>query len=272
MKFEKSVIINVVFRKILPYLAEFVCDSLKEKDCKNWWKIYVINKLNENSKHNFPHNGSYEECINSLDIQACLNIIIINWRDIFLQKFEKNIFLTYTHLLKDIRNDIDAHYTIKILNSLNDENIERYLDAIIIFMKNIKKDIAEEIQLIKNEIKNEEYNISIRKNNKKVDDKNIKIEKKIINDEVNYLLTKIGKTFFVDYYNLLKDENISTGDIINLVNSDENRDYTEKSIRSRVSKSRKLIFNGLGIDALINIIDSVKIDEETKNKIDDLID
>jgi len=279
MKIDKFVIISIAFRKILPSLVVFVCNTLKEKDDKNWWQQFVINKLNENTIRNFPQNGSYEEYINSLDIQACLNLIILNWRNIFIYKFNnKSMFLTYAHLVKDIRNDVDAHYTIGLMNSINDDDIKRYLDAIITFMTLINKDIAEEIRSISTEYEKEIKNITIPNNNT-INYNNVnnlkynENSKTIKNEEVNFLLTKIGKKFFVDYYNYLEDESISTNEIINIVYEDPARkEYTEKSIRSRTSKSRKIIRNGFGRDALINIIDSGKIDDDTKEKADELLD
>jgi len=268
MKIDKSVIINIAFRKILPFLAEFICNSLREKDNKNWWKQYVISRLNENTTRNLPKNGSYEECINCLDIQSCLNIIIMNWRDIFMDKFKKSMFLTYAHLIKDIRNDIDAHYTIKILNSLNDEDIKRYLDVIYVFMNPINKDVAEEITSFNYDYEKEK-NISNQSNitNKK---------KKIIADdpvniEINNLLKKIGKKFFVDYYNYLEDENMTFSDIKEIVKIDH-KDYSEKALRTRFHNSKRIIKNGLGKEALLIIIDSGKIDDDTKIKSSNLID
>ena len=263
MKIDKSVIINIAFRKILPFLAEFICLSLRERDNKNWWKQYVINRLNENTTRNLPKNGSFEEYINCLDIQACLNIIIMNWRDIFIYKFKKNIFLTYAHLIKDIRNDIDAHYTLKILNTLSNEDIERYLDAIHIFMSPINEDVAKEITFINNNYENEKNNVNVQKkilSEKKQEEKN-----ETFNNELEIKLRRIGKKFFIDYYNYIEDEDMSFDDFKEIVKIDH-EDYAEKALKTRFYNSRGIIKQGLGKKALLNIIDSQKIDDDTKIK------
>jgi len=138
-------IINKAFRIILPHLAEFVCSSLKERDNKNWRQRCAM-------VQNFPQKGSYEECVYSLDIQGCLNIIEKNWLDVFGSKLKINL-RTWARELKDIRNDIDAHYNTQTIKSLNEEDVERALDTMVRFMDPINKGIAEEIRSIKNNIK-----------------------------------------------------------------------------------------------------------------------
>ena len=51
------------------------------------------------------------------------------------------------------------------------------------------------------------------------------------------LIQKIGKEFFLTYYTMLINENLTNTEIINQIVED----YTMKSKKSRVSKSRRLI-------------------------------
>jgi len=148
-------IINKAFRAILPSLAEFVGSTLKEKDNKNWWKNYVIEKLSETSIRNLPKEGSYEECIKSLDILACLNIIIANWLDIFKCKFKnEQKYLTYAHEIRDIRHDL-AH--TKPETTFSDDDTKRALNTIELFMAPIDSKIPEKINpLIKSQIETTE--------------------------------------------------------------------------------------------------------------------
>ena len=88
-------IIDKVFRKCRPELVNYVGITLKEKDENRWWEKYVLQKLYENTTKNLPKNGSYDDYINSLDILACLNIIILNWIEIFKSKLECKISHIY---------------------------------------------------------------------------------------------------------------------------------------------------------------------------------
>jgi len=142
-------IINKAFQLILPSLAKFVGSTLKEKDKKNWWKNYVINKLSDVSISNFPKEGSYDECINSLDVLACLNIIIKNWRDIFKNKFKKdNSFFNYAHEIIKTRHDT-AHITQETIKKFSDKYTKRALDTMELFMEPIDPKIYEKLNSIK---------------------------------------------------------------------------------------------------------------------------
>ena len=84
------------------------------------------------------------------------------------------------------------------------------------------------------------------------------------------LLTKVGMKFFVDYYSILSDNNYSVEKIIELVKVNH-KDYSIKAIKTRISKSRKIISNGYGLDALNIIQKAEKIDDEIKEKIKKII-
>jgi len=156
IEIDKFGIINVAFRKILPSLAKKVCDVLIERDNKNWWKKYVIDKLQKNAAENLPQTGNYEECKNRLDIQALLNIIEYNWMEIFKDFFTKNggkyspkKYFDWVKSLKTTRNDYDAHYTIHTLESFDDNDLARELENMACFMLPIDKEISNEIRSLK---------------------------------------------------------------------------------------------------------------------------
>ncbi|WP_145553071.1 DUF6998 domain-containing protein [Yersinia canariae] len=77
------------------------------------------------------------------------------------------------------------------------------------------------------------------------------------------LLKAIGMECFVNYYHHFADSNLSSADIIEQMHSREG--YTEKSCRSRLSKARKVIGDGLSIEALTLIADSGRIQDSVRN-------
>lgn len=77
------------------------------------------------------------------------------------------------------------------------------------------------------------------------------------------LLKAIGMECFVNYYHHFADSNLSSADIIEQMHSREG--YTEKSCRSRLSKARKVIGDGLSIEALMLIADSGRIQDSVRN-------
>jgi len=137
-------IINKAFRTILPPLSQYIVKMLKENDNTNWWLRFVKNKLSESAVSNLPQNGNLDECAKSLDIQACLMLIINNWKDIFQKKLSNN-HKNWAHELKTLRNDIDAHYTSKTLDTFNERDLIRGIDTMILFIEPINNDISKKI-------------------------------------------------------------------------------------------------------------------------------
>jgi len=146
---DKFEIINKSFRKMLPPLAQYIGISLIENDKVNWWKRFVLNKLSESTASNLPQNGNFDDCVNSLDIQACLVIIINNWKDIFQKKLNNNNHLNWAHELKTLRNEIDAHYTSRTLDTFSEKDLKRGIDTMVLFMDPINKDVSKEIYFFK---------------------------------------------------------------------------------------------------------------------------
>jgi len=137
--------INKAFKLILKVLARYIGKILIEKDKNSWWQKYVLNKLkDENTIRNLPKEGSNDDCIKSLDIPACLNIIETNWRDVFRGKMDDRQ-RTWAHALHDIRNYYEAHYNIKTLENTSDEDISLELAIMVRFMRPIDPEVAERI-------------------------------------------------------------------------------------------------------------------------------
>ena len=77
------------------------------------------------------------------------------------------------------------------------------------------------------------------------------------------LLKAIGMECFVNYYHRFADSNLSSAGIIEQMHSREG--YTEKSCRTRLSKARKVIRDGLSIEALTLVADSGRIQDSVRN-------
>lgn len=75
-------------------------------------------------------------------------------------------------------------------------------------------------------------------------------------------LNAIGMACFVNHYHHFADSNLSRADIIEQMHLYEG--YTEKSCRTRLSKARKVIRDGLSIEALTLIADSGRIQDAVK--------
>jgi hypothetical protein len=70
------------------------------------------------------------------------------------------------------------------------------------------------------------------------------------------LLNSIGKEVFVQYFDLFQNSQVSTGEVVGKLPSK----YTEKSRRSRTSKARRIIREGLAREALAIIAESDRVD------------
>ncbi len=82
-------------------------------------------------------------------------------------------------------------------------------------------------------------------------------------------LKAIGMECFVNYYHHFADSNLSSADIIEQMHLCEG--YTEKSCRTRISKARKVIRDGLSIEALTLIAHSGRIQDSLKKDVLELI-
>ena len=76
-------------------------------------------------------------------------------------------------------------------------------------------------------------------------------------DQLERSLRSIGKGCFVEYFCQFADQNLSNGDVIEMLMLQEG--YTETGSRTRVSQARRIIESGRTEDALRNVIQSERI-------------
>ena len=130
---------NITLCEILaPYIAIELSSRYKE----NWWRDGVLDFLYEDQKRNLPSGGEFGELVDSLDVQRCLLLIDIHWREIFSKKLSIN-HLNWVKELKNIRNQwahtdwkvFDDSYTARALDTmarlceqLDDENTDKLRD------------------------------------------------------------------------------------------------------------------------------------------------
>lgn len=81
------------------------------------------------------------------------------------------------------------------------------------------------------------------------------------------LLNSIGKSTFVRYYRQFSDRSLSHEDLIELLP----KDYTLKARRTRVSKARRILDEGLQRQALDLIAKSERVDEQTAHSARELL-
>jgi len=79
---------------------------------------------------------------------------------------------------------------------------------------------------------------------------------------IEQLLNGIGIKIFVEYFQYFNNDDLDTSDIIEILPNS----YTEKSRRSRISKARTIIKNHRLKEALNYILNSMRVDEEIKEK------
>ena len=133
------------FGFIQPVLPIFIGKTLQTIDKNGWWQNLVIKKLllNSTSTKDLPKNGSYDECIDSLDTSLSLKIIIGNWHDIFKQKI-KDIKLSWVHELVEVRNDV-SHWNNNKGRGYKFESIKHTLNVMKLFMDSIDKNASSQI-------------------------------------------------------------------------------------------------------------------------------
>lgn len=85
------------------------------------------------------------------------------------------------------------------------------------------------------------------------------VEMETSSDGIEILLNKIGKKVFVDYYEVFKEDNDPEIAL-------ETEGFTLTSRRSRSSSARSIFKNNFQIMALTNIINSDRVDVETREK------
>ena len=148
----KHEILNKALDFIQPVLPNFVGRILQNADKIDWWKNLVLNKLQPIHTRDLPRSGSYDECINRMDILLCFRIIKENWYDIFKNYFKKRE-LSWVHELIDIRNDT-AHWDNEKADNYTFELIEHALSVMKLFMLSVDLNASNQISAIISELEN----------------------------------------------------------------------------------------------------------------------
>lgn len=81
-------------------------------------------------------------------------------------------------------------------------------------------------------------------------------------------ISSIGKSCFVEYFEMFSNKAISNEDAVDMVMKNEN--YEESGAKTRVSQSRHTISSGRAKDALIIIATSQRVPKTVSDKAADL--
>ena len=124
---------NTILREIL---AAYIARELSAAYKNDWWRLGVLNHLVESKKGNLPASGDYATLTDAMDIQLCLLLLDIHWRDIFSKKLSINHY-SWAKELNTVRNQwahtdwkyFDDSHTVRALDTmarlceqLDDEN------------------------------------------------------------------------------------------------------------------------------------------------------
>lgn len=125
-----------------PMLAAFIAQKLERYFVnRNWWQWGVLDVLYENQKRDLPHDGSYAELTDRMDVQLCLTLIDIHWDRIFSAKMPRNA-LNWIKELKTLRNEW-AHPS---QNSFDDAATMRALDTMALLSDVFDEDTASKLR------------------------------------------------------------------------------------------------------------------------------
>ena len=128
-----------------PMLAAFVAQNLERHfSNQNWWQWGVLDLLYPEQKRHLPHDGSYAELTDRMDMQLCLTLIDIHWDKIFSLKMPPTT-RSRVKELKSIRNQW-AHKT----SGFDDMETIRALDTMALVSEAFDADTANELRAMWN--------------------------------------------------------------------------------------------------------------------------
>ena len=128
-----------------PMLSAFVAQKLSQHfGTENWWQRGVLDVLYPDQKRFLPTAGTYEELTDALDMQLCILLIDIHWREIFSVGLSRNYF-HYIKELKGIRNTW-AHEP----NSFDDATTVRALDTMALISEQFDAETTEQLRAMWN--------------------------------------------------------------------------------------------------------------------------
>ena len=114
--------LNTILREALvPYVARELISVFNA----DWWQKGVLDVLYDDQKRNLPHAGTYAELTDSMDVQCCLILMDIHWREIFSKKLSRNHY-NWVKELNTVRNQwahtewkiFDDSYTARALDTM----------------------------------------------------------------------------------------------------------------------------------------------------------
>ena len=133
---------NFVLR---PMLAAFVAQNLERHFAnRNWWQWGVLDLLYPEQKRHLPHDGSYAELTDRMDVQLCLTLIDVHWDKIFSLKMPPTT-RSRVKELKSIRNQW-AHKT----SGFDDMETIRALDTMALVSEAFDAETAAELRAMWN--------------------------------------------------------------------------------------------------------------------------
>ena len=136
------------FDLLLQALAPYVLMELKRAYGDDFWCQGVTGRLYEEQQRNLPASGDYAELADSLDIAACLNIMDVNWRDVFRARLPQDC-RNYVMELKGTRNAW-AHHGME---GISDSKAWRALDTMSRLAEQIDADTAAQINALLRELR-----------------------------------------------------------------------------------------------------------------------
>ena len=140
-----SEITHALNHVLRPMLAAFVQKKLaRHFGADNWWQRGVMDVLYPEQKRFLPTAGTYEELKDALDMQLCILLIDIHWREIFSAGLSRNYF-HYVKELKGIRNAW-AHEP----ESFDDATTIRALDTMALVSEAFDAETAEQLRAMWN--------------------------------------------------------------------------------------------------------------------------
>ena len=129
---------NFVLR---PMLAAFVQKNLaRHFGAEDWWQVGVLDALYDEQKRYLPRAGTYTQLTDSLEVQVCLRLIEVHWREIFSPSLPRN-YLSYVKELRITRN-IWAHEP----ETFDEATTRRALDTMALISEAFDTETAEELR------------------------------------------------------------------------------------------------------------------------------
>ena len=143
---ENYTLVQDGFRLLLPAMARFIGNEMKDRYRSNWWEEvqYTLNYPPE-----LPSNGTYNELIESLDVANCIRLIKFKWKDVFQYSVRNKSSRVWADELMGVRN-IVSHIGAR---DLDQPTAERALDTMALLCEEIDHATAVQIRELYKEVR-----------------------------------------------------------------------------------------------------------------------